>query len=300
MTDETPLRAIDLHSHWSTERGFPLRTEAELARLQHTWRAALAYRTEAEMADDFRQAGVRAIVDFGFTKYLPLDEAAVLHDYGFTVQQAHPDAILGNWVHFQAELGVPALAEFRRCIDRSTGFLGLAVMGSGGLPASDPAWDPFYRLCIDAKVPALIFVGTTGLGAGLPGGNGILLDSCHPRHLDAVAARHAELTIIAARPAWPWQSEMIAILLHKPNVWCELHGWSPKYFTDELKREIPRRLSDRVLFAADYPLFRYERLFADWHELGYPEPVLQRIFRGNAERLLAILRAADGSGEAPR
>jgi len=39
---------------------------------------------------------------------------------------------------------------------------------------------------------------------------------------------------------------MIAILLHKPNVWYELHGWSPKYLTDEPKREIPRRLCERV------------------------------------------------------
>jgi predicted TIM-barrel fold metal-dependent hydrolase len=46
--------------------------------------------------------------------------------------------------------------------------------------------------------------------------------------LDAVAARFGDLTIISARPAWPWQSEMIAVLLQKPNVWCELHGWSPK------------------------------------------------------------------------
>ena len=30
----------------------------------------------------------------------------------------------------------------------------------------------------------LIFVGTTGLGAGLPGGDGVILDHCHPRHLD--------------------------------------------------------------------------------------------------------------------
>jgi uncharacterized protein len=169
------------------------------------------------------------------------------------------------------------------------GLVGLAVSGSGGLPASDPAWEPFYRLCIEAKAPALIFVGTTGLGAGLPGGNGITLDTCHPRHLDAVAARFADLTIVAARPAWPWQSEMIAVLLHKPNVWCELHGWSPKYFTDELKREIPRRLADRVMFAADYPLFRYERLFADWRSLGYLEAVLQRVFRHNAAAFLASL-----------
>jgi uncharacterized protein len=289
MSAETPLQAIDIHSHWGTRRGYPLQTEEELAQQQRTWRSTPTYRTEAEMAEDFHQAGVRTILDFGYTKYLPVDEARPIHDYGFETQEAHADVIIGNWVHVQPELGSPALAEFRRCLDRGKGFVGLAVSGSGGLPASDPAWDPFYRLCIEAKSPALIFVGTTGLGAGLPGGNGIVLDTCHPRHLDAVAARFAELTIIAARPAWPWQSEMIAVLLHKPNVWYELHGWSPKYFTDELKREIPRRLAERVMFAADYPLFRYDRLFADWRDLGYSDSVLQRVFRTNAEAFLASL-----------
>jgi hypothetical protein len=290
MTAQNGLKAIDVHSHWSTRRGYPLQTEAELAQQERTWRSTPEYRSEAEMAEDFRRARVRVILDFGYTKYLALDQVSEVHDYGFAVQEAHSDVIIGNWVHFQAELGAPALAEFRRCLDRAAGFVGLAVSGSGGVPASDPAWEPFYRLCIEAKVPALIFVGTTGLGAGLPGGNGIILDSCHPRHLDAVAARFADLTIIAARPAWPWQSEMIAVLLHKPNVWCELHGWSPKYFTDELKREIPRRLAERVMFAADYPLFGYERIFADWHGLKYSDQVLERIFRRNAETLLAGLR----------
>lgn len=283
---------IDLHSHWSTRRGYVLQTEAELAQQEKTWRSRPNYRSEAEMAEDFRRAGVLAIVDFGFSKFLPIEEARTLHDYGFATQRAHPDAIFGQWAHFQPELGAPALGEFRRCLDTGVAdnsFVGLAVMGSGGLPASDPAWDPFYRLCIEARAPALIFVGTTGLGAGLPGGMGITLDSCHPRHLDAVAARFADLTIIAARPAWPWQSEMIAILLHKPNVCYELHGWSPRYFTEELKREIPRRLSERVMFAADYPLFSYDRLFADWRGLGYAEAVLERIFRENAATLFAKL-----------
>jgi hypothetical protein len=286
------MNIIDMHSHWATRRGYPLQSEEELAQQERTWRSRPNYRCEAEMADDFRSAGVRVILDFGYTKYLPPDAARPLHDYGFATQRAHADAILGQWVHFQAELGMPALAEFRRCLEIGAaggGFVGLAVSGSGGLPASDPAWDPFYRLCSDAKAPALIFVGTTGLGAGLPGGMGITLDSCHPRHLDTVAARFADLTIIAARPAWPWQSEMIAILLHKPNVWTELHGWSPKYFTDELKREIPRRLSERVMFAADYPLFSYDRLFADWRALGYDDSVMERIFPANAAALLAGL-----------
>jgi predicted TIM-barrel fold metal-dependent hydrolase len=144
-------------------------------------------------------------------------------------------------------------------------------------------------MCIEARLPALIVVGHTGLGAGLPGGMGIILDNCHPRHLDIVAARFPEMTIIAGRPAWPWQIEMISIMLHKHNVWCELHGWSPRYFTAELKHEIARRLLDRHLFGADYPLLAYDRLVADWRALALPETALEKIFYQNAERLFGSL-----------
>jgi predicted TIM-barrel fold metal-dependent hydrolase len=282
-------RLIDLHSHWGTRRGYPLQTEEELAQQRRTWHSEARFRTEDEMAGDFRAAGVQVILDFGYTKFLPVEEARLVHDYGFATQRQHPDVILGHWFHFQPELGKPALAEFRRCIDQG-GFVGLAVSGSGGLPASDPAWSPFYKLCVEANVPALIFVGHTGLGAGLPGGKGIILDHCHPRHLDFVAATNPELTIVAARPGWPWQSETISVLLHKANVWYELHGWSPRYFTQDLKHDIPRRLADRVMFGADYPLLRYERLIADWRELGYAEEVLEKVFFRNAERFLGQVR----------
>jgi predicted TIM-barrel fold metal-dependent hydrolase len=280
------MRIIDLHSHWATRRGYVLQTEAELARQHGTWRSSPSYRTEEEMAGDFAQANVKAILDFGFTKFVPLEQAAPLHDYAIATQRRFPEVIIGNWLHFQPELGAPALAEFRRCLDAASGFVGLCASGGGGLPASDPAWFPFYDLCIQARVPVLIFVGTTGLGAGFRGGMGIVLDHSHPRHLDLVAARFPELTIIAGRPAWPWQSEMIAILLHKANVWYELHGWSPRYLTDELKREIARRLQDRVMFGADYPLLTYDRLRADWAQLGLSDQVLEKLLCRNAERLL--------------
>ena len=35
----------------------------------------------------------------------------------------------------------------------------------------------------------MILTGLTGIGQGLPGGKGIVLDHAHPRHIDAVAAR---------------------------------------------------------------------------------------------------------------
>jgi len=284
------MKMIDIHSHWGTRRGYTLRTDEELAQQKKTWNSEPKYATEDQMADYFRQSNVRAVLDFGFTKFIPLDEARAVHDYGFETESAHPDAIIGHWIHIDPHTGVEGVRELRRCIENAPGFIGFAVSGSGSGPPSDPAWKPFYELCIESRIPALIFVGTTGLGAGLPGGAGIVLDDCHPRHLDQVAAKHPQLQIVAARPGWPWQAETIAVLMHKRNIWYEVHGWSPKYFTPDLKHEIPRRLRERVMFGADYPLFTYERLVRDWRSEGYTEDVLEDVFVNNAERFLAQVR----------
>ena len=284
------MKMIDIHSHWGTRRGYALRTDEELAQQKKTWNSEPKYATEDQMADYFRQSNVRAVLDFGFTKFIPLDEARAVHDYGFATERARADAIIGHWIHIDPHTGLEGVRELRRCIENAPGFIGFAVSGSGSGPPSDPAWKPFYELCIEAKIPALIFVGTTGLGAGLPGGDGILLDDCHPRHLDQVAAKHPQLQIVAARPGWPWQAETIAVLLHKRNIWYELHGWSPKYFTPDLKHEIPRRLRERVMFGADYPLFTYERLVRDWRSEGYAAEVLEDVFVNNAERFLAQVK----------
>lgn len=276
-----------MHSHWGTRRGYVLRTPEELEQQQRTWRSKPRYYSEEEQAQYFRDSGVRVILDFGFDKHLVGEEARAVHDYAFEYQRAHSDCVIGTWIHVDPTAGKIALDEFERCLRANAGFCGLAVSGSGSVAASDPSWEPFYALCIEAQTPALIFVGTTGAGAGLPGGGGIRLDTTHPRHLDEVAASHPKLTIIAARPAWPWQDEMIAIMIHKPNVWYELHGWSPKYHTPALKHEIARRLQDRVMFGADFPLFQYERLVADWKNEGYTPEVLDKVFHLNAERFFA-------------
>jgi predicted TIM-barrel fold metal-dependent hydrolase len=284
------MKLIDMHSHWGTRRGYTLRSAEELALQKATWNSEPKYHTEDEMAAYFRASGVQVVLDFGFTKFIPLSEAREVFDYGFATQRAYPEQILGHWLHIDPHTGAEGVRELRRCIDVAPGFLGFAINGSGSGPATDPAWAPFYALCIEARIPVLVFVGTTGLGAGLPGGAGILLDDCHPRHLDAIAARYPDLTIVAARPGWPWQAETIAILMHKRNIWYELHGWSPKYHQPDLKHDIARRLRDRVMFGADYPLFTYERLVKEWRAEGYSEEVLEGVFHRNAERFLASVK----------
>jgi len=214
-----------------------------------------------------------------------MDKIRADHDYTFGVQRKNPDAIFGHWLSFDPRLGKAAIKEYERAVAAGAGFIGFGIIGQAahGHPASDPIWDPFYKTSIEANIPVLIHAGLTGIGQGLPGGRGIILDHGHPRHIDAVAARFPELKILAGRPAYPWQDEMIAILLHKGNVHYELHGWSPKTFSPALKREIGGRLQDRIMFGCDYPVLKYEMMVDRWRGLGYSEEVLEKIFYRNAE-----------------
>lgn len=282
------MQLFDLHSHWGTKRGYVLQTQEELDRQQHTWGSTPKYDTEAEMAEYFRMNAVKAILDFGFTKHMTLEQVRPYHDYAIETQRRFPDVIFGHWLQIDPRTSREGAEEMRRCIEQSGGFIGYCVSGAGmGFPASDPVYDPFYELSLEANRPVLVLVGYTGSGAGLPGGKGVKLELCHPRYVDELAIKFPNLKIITGRPAWPWQEEMIAVMLHKPNVWAELHGWSPKYLTEPLRRDIARRLKRRVMFGADYPLFRYERLVEDWRNLGFDQEVLEGVLHRNAEELFA-------------
>src|ERR1700722_19798681 len=155
------MKIIDVHSHWGTKRGYPLQTPAEREQQKVTWNSQVNYHSEAEMAQYFRDSGVQAILDFGFAKFLPMEETRALHDYAFETEAAHRDVILRHWIPTDPRAGEAALRELRRCIDKRIGFLGYGVSASLSPPASDPLYDPFYKLCIEANIAVLIFVGTT-------------------------------------------------------------------------------------------------------------------------------------------
>lgn len=279
------MRLFDCHSHWATQKAHIFRTEADLARQEKIWKTKGRHYSEPEMMDYMRANHARVILDISFTKSLPIEEIREYNDYTFDVARRNRDVIYGHWLQFDPRRRDESLDEFRRARDADAGFVGFAVSGQGvGVPASDPRWYPFYELSIQTRTPVMIMVGLTGIGQGVPGGYGIVLDDGHPRHVDAVAARYPELQVLAARPAWPWQDDMIAILLHKANVTYELHGWGPRQLTPGLKREIGRRLQDRVMFGCDFPVLEYEKVVADWKSLGYGQPVLEKILHGNAER----------------
>lgn len=278
-------RIFDCHSHFSTRDGLHHATMEDYENAQRVFKRKRTFQTEAEMAETLRSRKVRTITDIYRTWYMTdEDKIRASNDYAIKFAKDNPDIVYGNWLAINPAMKDFWLKEYRRLVDMKAGFIGFCQsQNSLRHTPSDPIWDPFYKLSIEAGIPVLLMVGLTGIGQGQPGGKGIVLEDGHPRHVDMVAAKYPELKILAGRPAWPWQDDMIAILLHKANVQYEVHGWSPKYFTPALKKDIGGRLQDRILFGWDWPTLTLERLMEDWRGLGYTEEVYEKIFYRNAE-----------------
>ncbi len=177
--------------------------------------ASAAFRPRRRWRRDFRQRNVRSILDIYRTwRMTDEDEIRASNDYATGFARDNRDVVYGNWLAANPTMKDFWLKEYARLKATDCGFLGFCQsQNSLRFPPSDPIWDPFYKLSIEADVPVLLMTGLTGIGQGMPGGMGVVLEDGHPRHVDLVAARFPELKILAGRPAWPWQDDMIAILL---------------------------------------------------------------------------------------
>jgi predicted TIM-barrel fold metal-dependent hydrolase len=106
--------------------------------------------------------------------------------------------------------------------------------------------------------------------------------------LEDVAIAFPDIQIVIAHPSWPWQDEAISLAMHKPNIWIDLSGWSPKYFPPQLVQYANTLLKDRILFGSDYPLITPDRWMKDFAEAGFKPEVHPLILKENAMRLLKL------------
>jgi len=147
---------------------------------------------------------------------------------------------------------------------------------------------PLYEAIAEAKLPALFHTGQTGVGAGTPGGGGIRLKYSNPMLLDDVAADFPDMPIVLAHPSFPWQDEALSVATHKPQVYIDLSGWSPKYFPAILVQYANTLLKDKILFGSDYPVMTPERWLAEFDKLPIKPEVRPLILKENAARLLGL------------
>ncbi|WP_109529342.1 amidohydrolase family protein [Nocardia aurea] len=157
-----------------------------------------------------------------------------------------------------------------------------------GFYPNDPVAYPLYEVIAEAGLPALFHSGQTGVGAGQRGGGGIRLKYSNPLHLDDVAVDFPDMPIIIAHPSVPWQDEAIAVAGHKPQVYIDLSGWSPKYFPPQLVAQANSLLKTKVLFGSDFPALTPERWLKDFETLDIKDEVRPLILRENAIRLFGL------------
>jgi hypothetical protein len=280
------MRKIDLHCYpntqpWITAQG------PYVEALAKYWNRPWTAKTEEEVIKDFTDAGVDAVL-VAFDIETASAAPPCTNEYVATLRDNHPGRVIQAWAAVDPYKGEVAIRQAVTAIKdlKMLGFHFHPIMGR--FSVDDRRLYPLWETINSLRAPVMVDVGTTGMGAGLPGGLGARIRHAHPLAIDELAADFPHLTIVAAHPGWPWVDEMTAVTLHKGNVFWELSGWAPKYLPEALKKDIRGRLQDKIMFGSDYPSIPYERLFREWDELGLPDTVIERVFHKNAECVLGL------------
>jgi predicted TIM-barrel fold metal-dependent hydrolase len=286
VTVASHIVAIDMHVHLSDERArsFSVKRKAAMgAYLRKEVRSVPV----ADMAAMYRERNMMAVI-MNTTDYAVTGEPSLPNDDVAEVVAAHPDVFLGFGV-VDPLLGRLAVDEAVRC-RQELGLLGIGELNPARqhFRPHDPALDPLWSCAEELGLAVLFHGGYAASGSGTPGGSGVKLRYSRPIYLDDVAADHPRLRIICAHPSWPWESEALAVAMHKANVYVDLSGWAPRYFSDELKRYIRSRIPTKVLFGTDWPVIDVDRWVDEFRALGFSEELIRRVQLDNALAFLGV------------
>lgn len=287
MMDFDALTAIDVHTH--VHHSVRDRADAnENARLSemadYFGSGGITGHTVPEIAAYYRERDMGCVV-FGVDSAAATGEEMVpANEEVAELAAEHSDVVI-PFASIDPARGAAGARAARRLIE-DHGVRGFKFHpGTQAFYPDDRAAYRLYEVIAEYGSIALFHTGQTGVGAGTPGGGGIRLKYADPMRVDDVAADFPDMKIILAHPSFPWQDEALAVATHKPNVYIDLSGWSPKYFPPQLVRYANTLLRDRVLFGSDFPVITPERWLRDFDRLDIKPEVRPLILKENAARL---------------
>ncbi|HVW17261.1 MAG TPA: amidohydrolase family protein [Solirubrobacteraceae bacterium] len=284
--DLEKIVAIDVHTHVQASidetRGFPEESpEAAVAKAF----GSDALMTVPELAAYYRERDMAAVC---FTVDNIDWPGPVTNEEILELAPAEDDVLI-PFASVDPRRGPEAVARAREYVARGAKGFKFHPTSQAFFPDDRMCW-PLYEVIAEAGLPALFHTGQTAVGKGQPGGGGQLLKYSNPIHLDEVAAAFPAITVIMAHPSVPWQDEALAVAVHKPNVYIDLSGWSPRYFPPQLVHYANSLLRERVLFGTDWPALSPERWIAEFDKLDVKEEVRPLVLKENAVRMLGLAR----------
>ncbi len=279
-------RAIDFHIHLPTTEFMDGAIGRFRAAAEAYFRAQITLRDAEAIAAEYAAEDIAGVL-LAFDAETATGQPPLTNDVVATMARRFPQQFVA-FASVDPLKGERAIAEVERAITE-LGMVGVKFHPNlQAFAPSDPRYFPLFAKITELGVPVLFHTGTSGLGAGMPGGGGVKLEYSRPIHLDSLAAEFPDLTIIGAHPSWPWEQEMIAILQHKPNVYNDLSGWLPKRIPPALLEEAATRLNHKFLFGSDYPFITPARWLAGFAQLpGWSDDARANVLWRNGQRLLA-------------
>ena len=278
--DTGSLVAIDTHVHIESEAEG---NAADQAARKYFGDTGVA-RGRNELAEYYRSRKIGCIV-FSVDERLT-GRPQVSNDDVATFAEENSDVVMA-FASVDPTRGAEALTEARRLIKRGVkGFKLHPPLQQ--FHANDKIAYPFYEVVQEARLPVIFHTGHSGIGTGMPGGGGVRLKYGHPMDIDDVAVDFPDMPIIMAHPSFPWQDEAISVCLHKRQVYIDLSGWSPKYFSPVLIQYANTLLKKKMLFGSDFPLITPDRWLADFEKIAIKDEVRPLILKENAMALFGL------------
>ena len=244
------MRAIDFHVHLPTPDWLDGSMEGYVEAAEAYFRSTVERQSLGELADKYRALDTMAVL-LAWDAETATGRPRVPNETVAAACEQYPDVFTG----------IGSVDPHKRsAVDEVANIAELGLRGVKFHPSlqafapDDPTFWPVFAACEERGLLALFHTGTSGIGARQPGGQGIRIDYAHPLKLDAVAAEHPGLTVVAAHFGWPWQMDLIAIALHKTNVYIDISGWSPRRIPAEVVRELKGRLSDQFVVGQRLPV----------------------------------------------
>jgi uncharacterized protein len=287
--DLTAVTAIDVHTH--VHKSVRADRDLDHARGEDMGRyfgiGTMPRYTVPELADYYRQRGL-ACITFTVDSISQTGEEPVPDNFEVAELAAENADVIIPFASIDPARGAAGVRQARRLVT-DFGVRGFKFHpGTQAFYPNDRLAYPLYEVISEFGLIALFHTGQTGVGAGTRGGGGIRLKYSDPLYLDDVAADFPDMDIILAHPSFPWQDVALSIATHKPRVYIDLSGWSPKYFSPTLVQYANSLLKHKVLFGTDFPVLTPERWMADFESLNIKPDVRPLIMKENAARLLRL------------
>ena len=279
------MKAIDIHAHIPRMPG--LSEYGIEPGLRQMFRMADESISIEKMVETYRAIDTKAVI-FSVDAETETGDLPDPNDYVAQAVDSYRDVFIG-FCSVDPRKGKAAVEELERSV-LSLGLRGLKLhpIHQAFFP-DDPAFIPLFAKAEELGIPVLMHSGYAAAGANAPGGGGFELAYSRPiPHVDSLAARHPDLTIIMAHPAWPWIQEQVAVALHKSNVFIDLSGWAPRYIPKELISEASGRLRKKILFGSDYPYISPVTWLEQFQELDIRDESRPLILHDNAARILNL------------